>query len=91
MNNLRNRKIFFFALVGILILGVLLFPLGIINTMTSIKYETENSTSCISLVTGKDLCTIIQTLKTLWFICGISLCLLIVFRKRILKQNTKIR
>lgn len=52
--------------------------------MVSLKYETENPTDCISLVTGQDLCMTVQILKTLVIVCIVTIILLLVFRKRIL-------
>jgi ABC-type Mn2+/Zn2+ transport system permease subunit len=55
--------------------------------MVSLKYETENPTDCVSLVTGQDLCLTIQVLKALIVACIALIVLLIIFRKRILAAN----
>jgi len=78
------KRIIFYILIGLSILGIPVFSFGIINTMVSLKYETENPTDCISLVTGQDLCMTVQILKTLVFVCIVTIILLLVFRKRIL-------
>jgi hypothetical protein len=81
----RMKRIFYFTLLGLSILGIPLFAFGIINTGVSLKYETDNPTSCISLVTGKDLCLTIKVMQTLFVICLLTPAILIGFRKRILK------
>jgi ABC-type Mn2+/Zn2+ transport system permease subunit len=78
------KRIIFYILIGLSILGIPVFSFGIINTMVSLKYETENPTDCISLVTGQDLCITVQILKTLVIVCIVTIILLLVFRKRIL-------
>jgi ABC-type Mn2+/Zn2+ transport system permease subunit len=80
----RIKKTIFYTLIGLSILGIPLFTFGIINTMVSLKYETDKSTDCISLVTGQDLCYTIQILKALIIACITTIILLAVFRKRIL-------
>ena len=81
----RTKKIIFYTLIGLSVLGILVFAFGIINTMVSLKYETENPTDCISLVTGQDLCLTIQVLKVLIVACILTVILLAVFKKRILQ------
>lgn len=81
----RTKKIIFFVLIGLSILGIPLFAFGIINTMVSLKYETDSPTDCISLVTGQDLCLTIQVLKGLIVACILIVILLMVYRKRFLK------
>ena len=81
----RARKIIFYLLLGLSVLGIPVFTFGIINTMVSLKYETENPTDCISSVTGQDLCLTIQILKALIVACFVIIILLLAFRKRILK------
>lgn len=79
------KKIIFYVLIGLSILGIPVFAFGIINTMVSLKYETEDPTDCISLVTGQDLCLTIQVLEGLIILCIVTIVLLLVFRKRLLK------
>ena len=81
----RARKIIFYLLLGLSVLGIPVFAFGIINTMVGLKYETENPTDCISLVTGQDLYLTIQILKALIVACFVTIILLLAFRKRILK------
>lgn len=77
------RKIIFYVLIGLSILGIPVFAFGTINTMVSLKYETDNPTDCISLVTGQDLCLTIQVFKGLIIACILAIVILAVFRKRI--------
>ena len=81
----RVRKIIFFILIWFFVLGIPIFTFGILNTMVSLKYETENPTDCISFVTGQDLCLTIQVLKSLIITSVITIILLAVFRKRTLQ------
>ena len=80
------KKIFYYILLSISILGIPLFIFGIINTMVSMKYETENPEDCISLVTGADLC---QTIIILKILIGFSIVIstfLIILRKKFLRK-----
>lgn len=83
----RTKKIIFYTLFGLSVLGIPVFAFGIINTMVSLKYETDNPTDCISLVTGHDLCLTIQLLKGLIAICIFTMILLAVFKKRFLQKR----
>lgn len=79
------KKVFYFTLLGLSILGILLVSFGIINTGLSLKYETDNPARCISLVTGRDLCLTIKIMYGLVVICVLTIATLLVFRKRILR------
>lgn len=83
----RLEKAFYYITLIIAVFGIPLFVFGIINTMVSLKYETENPTDCISSVTGQDLCLTINVFKRLILICVVILILLFVFRKRLLGKN----
>jgi len=50
--------------------------------MVSLKYETNELTDCISLVSGIDLCKTIKVFHFLAIVSG-----LIIFKNRILKQS----
>lgn len=84
MDEKTKRKVFF-VLIGISALGIPLFAFGILNTMVSLRYETDSPTDCISLVTGQDLCSTIKILKGLIIACITAVILLTIFRKRILQ------
>ena len=78
------KKLIFYTLIGISVLGIPVFAYGILNTMVSLKYETDNPTDCISLVTGQDLCFTIQVLKASTVACIGTLLILIIFKKQFL-------
>ncbi len=81
------RKIVYFLLITISILGTLVLPYGIVNTMVSLKYETENIEDCVSNVSGENLCNTIRNLKIV-FVWFVSLLIFsIYFRKKILKPK----
>jgi hypothetical protein len=80
----QTKKIVFLLLLGFSFLGVFVFGFCVINTMVSLKYETNNPTDCVSLVTGKDLCFSIKVLKGLTVACVVLIIFLGVFRKRFL-------
>lgn len=76
------KKKIFYVLIGFSIIGIPIFSFGIINTMVSLKYETNSPNDCISLVTGQDLCLTIQVLKGLIITCILTIILLMVFRRK---------
>jgi ABC-type Mn2+/Zn2+ transport system permease subunit len=82
-----RKKTIFFVLIGLSVLGIPVFAFGIFNTMISLKYETNNPTDCISLVTGQDLCLTLQILKGLAVACLAIIILLIVFRRYFLSNS----
>jgi hypothetical protein len=55
--------------------------------MVSLKYETNELTNCISLVSGIDLCKTIKTFHFLAIVSGIIFLGLIIFKKWILKTK----
>ena len=78
------KTIFWIAFIGILI-----FIFGIVNTMVSLKYETDSLDECISKVTGNDLCQSIQTLKILIGVCIATIIAMLIFKGRLLKTEVK--
>ena len=54
---------YFKILIIILIILVPIFVFGIVNTMVSLKYETDSPKDCISKITGVNLCNSIQNIK----------------------------
>jgi hypothetical protein len=80
------RKIVYYILICIFIIGIPLFSFGIVNTMVSIKYETADMGDCISSISGVDLCLTVKVLKGLIVICIVGLITLLYFKRRILKQ-----
>jgi len=57
------------------------------NSMVSLKYETNELTDCISLVSGIDLCKAIRTFHILAILCGLTFIGLLIYRKQILKPR----
>lgn len=85
---MTKRKLLYFSLITISILGILVAPFGIVNTMVSLKYETENIQDCVSNVSGENLCDTIRNLKIVFVLCVLLLIFLIYFRKKILKPKS---
>ena len=83
-----KRKIYSLFL-GILIISIPLNVFGILNTMVSLKYETENPKDCISRISGDDLCTAIIRMKAMIVIALVLIYLLLYFKNRILKTQKK--
>jgi len=82
----QPKKIIFYTLIGLSVFGIFIFAFGIINIMVSLKYETDNSSDCLSVVTGQDLCFTIQVLKGLIIACFATIVILFVFRKRFFNE-----
>jgi len=57
------------------------------NSMVSLKYETNELTDCISLVSGIDLCKAIRTFHILAILCGLTFIGLLIFKNRIFKAT----
>lgn len=81
------RKKIYYLLLLLSILGIPFFLFGIVNTMVSLKYETENPNEYISLVSGQDLCLTIRILQSLVIICILFTILLLVLKRRTSKQS----
>ena len=86
---MNKRKLIYYILLLLSIAGIIISPFGIINTMVSLKYETENITDCVSLVSGENLCETIRNLKIFFVLCILLLICLIYFKKKILKKNSQ--
>ncbi|GAB2794001.1 hypothetical protein GCM10027275_43760 [Rhabdobacter roseus] len=69
----------------VVVLAILFFAFGILNTLVSLKYETADPDDCISSVTGYDLCYMLSMFEILLFLSFIIGTLLLVFRRRILR------
>lgn len=52
-------------LILLLFLTAFINGFGIINTMVSLKYETQDPGQCLSSVSGNDLCAALQRCKVL--------------------------
>lgn len=80
------RKTVYNTIISVLILVILVSVFGIINTQLSLKYETGNPKDCISVITGRDLCLWIKSLKIIIIICLILTSGLISFRYKLIKD-----
>ena len=78
---------YFKILIIILIILVPIFVFGIVNTMVSLKYETDSPKDCISKITGVNLCNSIQNIKIYIALDIILILLLMLFKNRIIKKN----
>ena len=85
MEEMKVRKIIFYTILTLLTILIPILLFALVNTMVSIKYETENFGDCISLVTDQDLCLTVNIIKGLILTDILIIISLIVFRKRILK------
>lgn len=85
----KIMRVIVFILIELLFIGgFLVSSFAYINTMVSIKYETEYGDGCISEVTGDNLCLI----KILWWLSGVtflilSIALPIVYIKKFSKSH----
>ncbi len=80
------RKPVYNTIISLLILVILVSVFGVINTQISLKYETGNPKDCISVVTGRDLCLWIKSLKIIIIVCLILTSGLISFKYKIIKD-----
>ncbi|MNT66594.1 hypothetical protein D3C72_2046690 [compost metagenome] len=81
------NKIYYRILLCAAIFGLFLFPFGILNTMVSLKYETEGGGDCISRITGNDLCQSIVQMKSFLGISALLVLILLIFKRKILKSQ----
>jgi hypothetical protein len=81
----KMRKIIYYSLLIISIISIPISGFAIINTMVSLKYETDGTADCISTVTGYDLCFAISTYKWITITSIITLILLSAFKKQLLQ------
>ncbi|MBF8963497.1 hypothetical protein I0P70_09580 [Pontibacter sp. FD36] len=51
-------------LIAALLIASFVFTFGVVNSMVSLKYETNSPEECISTVTGANLCKAIEFNKT---------------------------
>lgn len=70
-----------------MIVLITVFYFGIVNTMVSLKYETDSPSECISNITGDNLCDSISNLKALIYSDIVLIILLIAFRNKITKNG----
>ncbi len=78
-------KRYYNIILAIIILIIPIVFYMIINTMVSIKYETDGVDTCISTVTGKNLCSQIDQLKVTIYINMIVMIFWLALRNLIVK------
>ena len=78
----KLKKTTFYILVILSILGVILFGFGILNTMVSFKYETENG-ECISNCDGTNLCFQMSYCIAIAILSFVLFILLLMFRRKL--------
>jgi uncharacterized membrane protein YhaH (DUF805 family) len=86
--NFGNKMIrtSFYVVISLLIISIPILIFGIINTMVSLKYETENPGDCISTISGTDLCSAINRFEIIIAINVILIIGLLIFRKKLIKK-----
>jgi hypothetical protein len=84
--NIDLKSKYFKILIIVLIILILIFYFGIFSSKVSLIYETNNSGDCISTLTGRNLCQDIEQMKILITIDIIVIVLLMLFRKKIIKD-----
>ncbi|CAH0193011.1 hypothetical protein SRABI27_04529 [Pedobacter sp. Bi27] len=85
---MKLKRIAYYIILMMAITGIFLFPYGILNTMVSLKYETDKAGDCISVISGDNLCESISNMKVYFIIAVILMAILIIFKRRILIQKT---
>lgn len=70
-----------------LITLALIFGFGIINTMVSLKYETNFGNECVSTISGDNLCNSLRNIKYLFYIDLIAIFILLLFQGKIIKKT----
>ena len=80
------RSKYFNRLILGLIILIPIFYFGIFNSKVSLQYETNNPGDCISQISGRNLCQDIEQMKILITIDIIVIVLLMLFRKKIIKD-----
>ncbi|MDH0675092.1 hypothetical protein HXZ62_05490 [Empedobacter falsenii] len=79
-------KRYYNIILAIIILIIPVVFYMIINTMVSIKYETDGVDTCISTITGKNLCSQIDQLKVTIYIDMIVMIFWLALRNLIVKK-----
>jgi hypothetical protein len=82
-------KSFYYFLLILLFVGIIVLTYCLVNTSVSLKYETAGGDDCISLANGKNLCSIIKSLRALLIVSVLGLLTLLVFKNKILKGHSR--
>ncbi|WBV59743.1 hypothetical protein PFY12_11810 [Chryseobacterium camelliae] len=80
------KRSYFKILITVLLILIPVFYFGIFNSKVSLTYETNNPGDCISLITGRNLCQDIEQMKILIAVDIIIIVLLMLFRKKIIRD-----
>ncbi len=83
----RTKRIFYYSFFTIAIISCLLNGWGIINTMVSLKYETTFENTCISTVTGDNLCNQLMECEIISLVSLIVSIGMIAFKMKIIKPE----
>jgi hypothetical protein len=67
-------------LIVALYLTAMLAGFGILNSLVSLKYETQDPTACISWVSGRDLCADLLACQIASITCFLAASCLVVWR-----------
>ena len=78
---------YFKILLITLVLLIPFFAFGILNTMVSLKYETDNPAECISKISGVNLCNALRNMKIYIAIDVIIIVFLLILKNKIVKKN----
>jgi hypothetical protein len=81
------KRTAYYIILMMAVTGIFLFPYGILNTIVSLKYETDKASDCISVISGDNLCESIRNMKVYFIISVILTAILIIFKRRILMQK----
>ena len=87
---MKNKKLMFSTLIWIAIVAIFISTYGIINTMVSLKYETDENHDCISMISGSNLCQSIANLKIALVFSFIFLFSCLFFQNKLLKNEKSI-
>lgn len=79
-----NKSVFNF-LIGFLSISILIEIFGLVNTMVSLKYETENLNDCVSIISGINLCSSVKMFEIIIVINIILIIGMIFFKKTLIK------
>ncbi|MCS3868103.1 hypothetical protein J3D55_001019 [Chryseobacterium ginsenosidimutans] len=80
-----KSKYFNRLILGLIIL-IPIFYFGIFNSKVSLQYETNDPGDCVSQISGRNLCQDIEQMKILIAIDIIVIVLLMLFRKKIIRD-----
>jgi len=74
-------------LIIVLFIIAFLFGLAMVNTMVSLKYETNFDNECVSTISGDNLCNSLKITKYIFYIDLAVIYLLLLFQEKIIKKT----